>query len=220
LSENANKTDLARLSDAVRRVANGQPETPDGISPPSPAESDSNVGAYIKRARQVRGMRLRDLADLAGCSESLISKLENNKVPGSIRVLTKVCAALHITIGDLFTWAQRGDEVVCRAGDRQGKRFAEENGPGILMQFLGPACLTLECFLQQIEPGWTSEVMKHEGEELGYVLEGAIELTLGEKKYLISAGDSFSFQSDIPHIYRNASKADARVFIVNSPPSL
>jgi quercetin dioxygenase-like cupin family protein/DNA-binding XRE family transcriptional regulator len=187
---------------------------------PPLSESDTNVGAYIKRARQSRGMRLSDLAKLADCSESMISKMEHNKIAGSIRVLTRVCSALNITIGDLFTWAQRGDDVVCRAADRQEKRFAEKHGPAIFMQFLGPPRLTLEGFLHVIEPGWTSEVMQHKGEELGYVLEGAIELTLGEKEYRISAGDSFSFQSDTPHIYRNASNASARVLIVNSPPSL
>jgi transcriptional regulator with XRE-family HTH domain len=221
VSENARKTkDLGRLSEAVRRAYNGRSAGSAVMGQASLAESDTNVGSYIKRARQSRGMRLQDLAKLAGCSESMISKLEHNKINGSIRVLTRVCAALNITIGELFTWAQRGDVVVARAADRQEKRFAEKNGPAIFMQFLGPARLTLEGFLHVIEPGWASEVMQHEGEELGYVLEGEIELTLGEKHYKIATGDSFSFQSDTPHLYRNASNANARVLIVNSPPSL
>jgi transcriptional regulator with XRE-family HTH domain len=183
-------------------------------------ESDAHLGAYIKRARQTRGMRLKDLADQAGCSESLISKLENNKASASVRLLTRVCNALSITVGDLFTWAQKGDAVVIRAADRVEKRFAEEHGPAIFMQYLGPPRLSLEGFMHVIEPGWTSEAMQHEGEELGYVLEGTIELTLGGTDYTISGGDSFSFESDIPHVYRNTSSNNARLLIVNTPPSL
>ncbi|MEC3947786.1 cupin domain-containing protein [Sphingobium sp. HWE2-09] len=220
ITEKVNKADFnSRRADA-RTAPTGYGLLPADPLPATALDNEFNLGAYIKRARQARNMRLRDLADQAGCSESLISKLENNKASASVRLLTRVCSALNITVGDLFTWAQHGDEVVNRAADRVEKRFAEDHGPAIFMQYLGPPRLSLEAFLHVIEPGWSSETMQHEGEEIGYVIEGSIELRLNDAEYSMSAGDSFSFQSDTPHVYRNTSSANARVIIVNSPPSL
>lgn len=45
----------------------------------------------------------------------------------------------------------------------------------------------------------------HQGEEAGLVLEGQLELTKEDKKYLLEAGDSFSFKSQLKHRYANPS---------------
>src|SRR5439155_362347 len=50
-------------------------------------------------------------------------------------------------------------------------------------------------------------------------LEGRIELTLGQERYLLEAGDSFYFPSDVPHGYRNPGRVQARVLWVNTPPT-
>ena len=59
--------------------------------------------------------------------------------------------------------------------------------------------------------------LKHVGEEVGFVLEGQIELTVGNEVYILNAEDSFFFESHIPHRYRNTGKTIARVLWVNSP---
>ncbi len=78
----------------------------------------------------------------------------------------------------------------------------------------------LECHLHHIAPGASSGGnLQHEGEEFGYVLEGEIELTVAERKYIASSGDSFFFRSDKPHAWANKGKTKARVLWVNTPPT-
>ncbi len=181
---------------------------------------DMQLGLHLRTARLARGLRLRELAEKAGCSESFVSKLENNKLIPSIRRLKAICDALGITVGDLFSWAQDSDNIVVVASEHRKMKLSSAAGPGITMERLGPPRLRLGGFVNSIEPGWFSGPLSHEGEELGYVLEGTIELTVGERSFELSTGDSYSFRSDITHSYRNSSNRVGRVIIVNSPPSI
>jgi len=65
----------------------------------------------------------------------------------------------------------------------------------------------------------SDEQIHHVGEELGYVLEGELELTLGDQSYSLKAGDSFYFPSTEPHSYRNPGDTVARILWVNTPPT-
>ena len=51
------------------------------------------------------------------------------------------------------------------------------------------------------------------------LLEGRLELCVGNKKYSLGRGDSFFFPSTIPHTYRNPGKVTARVVWINTPPT-
>lgn len=52
------------------------------------------LGTRLRPARPVRGSRMKDVADAAGYSESLVSKIENNKLEPSSQVLNKLCSVL------------------------------------------------------------------------------------------------------------------------------
>jgi quercetin dioxygenase-like cupin family protein len=71
-----------------------------------------------------------------------------------------------------------------------------------------------------IEPGGGSDgPLTHEGDEVGYVINGTIELTVGDAAHSLHAGDSFCFQSEKPHAYHNAGDTPARVIVINTPPT-
>ncbi|MGC1666615.1 MAG: helix-turn-helix transcriptional regulator, partial [Pseudolabrys sp.] len=76
------------------------------------------IGTRLRHARLMRGSRLKDVADAAGCSESLVSKIENNKIEPSLQVLHKLCAVLKIGLGELFTQQEEDAPVVTRDGQR------------------------------------------------------------------------------------------------------
>jgi len=45
--------------------------------------------------------------------------------------------------------------------------------------------------------------MRHAGAEYGYLLRGELVLTLGFDEVRLRGGDAISFESTIPHGYRN-----------------
>jgi transcriptional regulator with XRE-family HTH domain len=181
------------------------------------------IGVQLRHARIARELRMKDVAAAAGCSESLISKLEKNKVIPSLNVLHRICDALGLTIGEIFAAPGEENEVVTRAGAR---RIVEvdslRKGTGIRMERLVPYAKghLLQGNIHVVAPGGSTDgELSHDGEEVGYVISGKIELTLGDRTFRLSAGDSFSYRSELAHGYRNPGRNEARVLFVNTPPT-
>lgn len=59
----------------------------------------------------------------------------------------------------------------------------------------------------------------HAGEEFKFVLEGQIEVHVGEETYLLGKGDWIWHRSDLPHNVRNPGHTKATYITVSSPPS-
>ncbi len=75
----------------------------------------------------------------------------------------------------------------------------------------------LDIYILTMEPGGKSgdEPFSHKGMEAGYILEGGIELVVDGRKEILSAGDSFQFESTRPHSYCNAGQVTCRAVWVN-----
>src|SRR6478736_4309215 len=176
------------------------------------------IGTRLRHTRLMRGSRLKDVADAAGCSESLVYKIEP-----SLQVLHKLCLVLNIGLGELFTRQEEDAPVVTRAGQRSRIEMDPvRRGNGILMERVIPYAKghLLQSNIHVIAPGGSSfGLISHEGEEVGYVITGEIELFLGDKAYQLSAGDTFCFRSEVGHGYRNRGKSEARILFVNTPPT-
>lgn len=206
----------------------GKPaETP--VEPPAePGRTESGagigeVGQRIRHLRKLKRMRLKDLAAAVGCSESLLSKVELNRATPSLRMLHRIMAELGSNIAALFSESSAEEVRVYRAEERPIVRIAGTDGaPGIRLERLAPvdADHILEANIHEVDPGANNGGdIKHEGEEVGYVLAGELELTVGERIFRLSKGDSFHFRSELPHSYRNPGRAVARILWVNTPPT-
>ena len=190
-------------------------------APSGNSASLPGLGGRLKHARLVAELTLKQVAVQAGCSESLISKLEHDAASPSLAMLHRLARALNTNISDLTaeTWEQ--DEPVQSASKRSRTRFIKRNkGGGIELERLTPSRkgMLLQGNIHIIAPDTRSDgLIEHQGEEMGYVLTGSFELILGDKSYSLSAGDSFHFPSHIPHGYHNHGDEEARVLWVNTP---
>jgi transcriptional regulator with XRE-family HTH domain len=182
------------------------------------------IAFQINRERRLKSLRLKDVADAAGLSQSLVSKIEHNKVKPSLSTLHRIAKVLGTSISALLAAEDNVDKVVFRRGERPvvGKVQNMAEWEGIEAEIMVPhrEKQLLEGFVFLMEPGGHSGgVLQHDGEECGYVLDGQLELTVGERSFVLGPGDSFFFPSDIPHTYRNPGRKLARVIWINTPPT-
>lgn len=181
------------------------------------------VGLKLRAARKARRLKMRDVADAVGCSESLISKIENDKVFPSLPMLHKLAAELGTSIGKMFAEASSDGDYVARKGQRPQlnlEAIGRDGGSGIQLEGVALNGELLYSSIHIVEAGGsTGGPITHVGEELGYVLEGEIEITLGDKSYLLKEGDSFFFPSELAHGYRNPGVKTARILWINTPPT-
>jgi transcriptional regulator with XRE-family HTH domain len=179
-------------------------------------------GARIRHARLAKGMRQQALADLAGCSKSMLSKIEADRVIPSLPTLHRIAHALEIDLANLFASPALGGDIVSRPGSRTVLNVDPlRQGEGIQYERLVPLgkSVLLEANIHIIQPrGGRDDPIQHQGEELGLVLEGQLELIVGGRSYLARAQDSFFFSSILGHSYRNPGPGVTRVVWVNTPP--
>jgi len=186
------------------------------------AKQPAAIGVRLRHARMVRGITLKELADEADCSESMLSKIENDKAAPSFGTLHRIATALGTNISELYSVTNIRDLIVSHAGERPV--LVTDNlrtGKGIELERLIPYSREhlLQGNIHCIAPGGGSEAIVHAGEEIGYVLEGEIELVIDGKKHRAEAGASFHFRSELPHSYRNVGAKTARVLWISTPPT-
>jgi transcriptional regulator with XRE-family HTH domain len=197
--------------------------TPKQAAAASPGGNNEYLGVRLRHGRMTKGLRLKDLAEAADCSESMISKIENGRAVPSLKALYRIAEVLELTVGQLFEKPSEPSGLLSRAGERPIVKVDPlRNGPGLTLERLIPydKSRLLQGSIHNIAPGGSGGgLITHEGEEVAYVIEGQVEVMIGDAKYLLNAGDSICYRSEQPHGYKNGSDSPARLIIVNTPPS-
>ncbi|VDZ68680.1 Putrescine utilization regulator (plasmid) [Klebsiella aerogenes] len=77
---------------------------------------------------------------------------------------------------------------------------------------------TLAMIFETYQPGTTTgERIKHQGEEIGTILEGEIVLTINGQSYHLVAGQSYAINTGIPHSFSNTSAGICRIISAHTP---
>jgi transcriptional regulator with XRE-family HTH domain len=197
------------------------------VAPMKKAEQASGprIGVKLRHARLTKGLSLRQTADRVGCSESFLSKLENDRVRPSLAMLHRLVTVLETNIAVLFDDDKTNGHsvLVFHAGERPLIRVDPlRSGDGVALERIVPNTHSrlLQGNIHVIDPGGSSDgTIQHDGEEVGYVLDGRVDLTVEGQVYPLVAGDSFFFQSNLSHGYVNPGTVTARILWINSPPT-
>lgn len=183
-------------------------------------DASAQLGDCLRYARKARRMTLKALADAVGCSESLLSKVERGRVTPTLPMLHKCAQTLGVSIASLFSATSAGSAVVYNQGERPILELGVgDKPPKVKLERMIPYVdgRILDANLHVVPPGGgSSGVYSHNGEEVGYVVSGYIELTIDSKTTVLSEGSSFFFRSELPHSYRNVGATDALLVWVNA----
>jgi mannose-6-phosphate isomerase-like protein (cupin superfamily) len=78
-----------------------------------------------------------------------------------------------------------------------------------------------QMLLERYKPGADTgkSMLTHESEESGLILEGRLELTVGDQIYYLSTGDAYLFNSSVPHRFKNPGATDCVLVSACTPPS-
>ncbi|HEY3772828.1 MAG TPA: XRE family transcriptional regulator [Solirubrobacteraceae bacterium] len=177
------------------------------------------VGRRLRTARRRRGLTLAALAGRAGMSESFLSQLERGLTGASLDSLQRLTQALDIRVGDLFETSEVDSPRVLHPEQR----------PVMELWHLGAKTLLtprwsedLEVLICRLEPEGSTgdEPYTHgDSDELFLVLEGVVDLELDGRLHRMTAGDSITYRSSVPHRVINRGDGDAEGLWAISPPS-
>jgi transcriptional regulator with XRE-family HTH domain len=183
------------------------------------AVDDILIGRSLRAARRRQGMTLRAVADRAGVTESFLSQVERDIASPSIATLRRIAMALGTSIGTLLDSAGPHGQLVRRAD----RKIVTYPGLGARDAFLTDgANARLQVIESLIEPGGGTgpDAYAHESdEECLVVLEGSLDLWVGDEEYRLEAGDAIRYPSRVAHRNQNPGPGQARILFVLTPPS-
>ncbi|HEX7059950.1 MAG TPA: XRE family transcriptional regulator [Solirubrobacterales bacterium] len=175
------------------------------------------VGERIRALREAMGLSLRDLAERCGVSAPMLSQVERGETSPTLSVAAKIAAGLELTLSQLLRLDEGQHVAVSRAGDRRrsergGHRF-EELTPPLPGQ---RADVSLHTLLPDAATGGREDPPMHEpgSRETAVVLTGTLALVIDGIRYELRAGDSVTFDADLPHHFENKGESATRFLAV------
>lgn len=169
-----------------------------------------SLGKRVRRARQERGLTLREIESRSKVSATHVSEVERGKTSPTVGVLDRISAALGVSPGVLLEPVASMPPLRRSAGSRRRRTFTDTSAvvEGLTHRH-GPSELSV--LLVTVAPGGLfQDENPHPGEEFCYVLEGAAEVLVGEIPHVVTAGEAIHFRSAVAHAIRNATRSQLR----------
>ena len=164
------------------------------------------VGARVRSLREGMDLSLRDLSARSGVSAPMLSQVERGETSPTLVVAERIAAGLDLTLSQLLRLDERGHVVVIRAGERRARRrgghLTEELTPPLPGQRADVSKHRLEPGAATGRPG---DPPLHEpgARETAVVLTGELALLVDGERHDLEAGDSVTFDADLPHHFSN-----------------
>lgn len=162
------------------------------------------LGATIRELRQSHDLTIAQVAEQAGISRGMLSKIENAQTSTGLDVLNRIAQALGVSMSTLFRnfdVPQGGAQLVKKGAGMEVVRKGTKSGHTyhLLAYDQGPR-KTFEPFLITMEDkAERFPVFEHPGTEFIHMLKGVIEYRHGQQTYVLHPGDTLTFRGDVPH---------------------
>jgi len=169
-----------------------------------PLKLEQYLGMQIKRQRLAQELKIADVARIAGISQGMLSKIENAQVSTSLETLSRLCDVLGMPMSKLFSqYDQQGSGAllvkqgegmeVVRRGTEKGHTYH------LLNHTRGPKKSFEAYMITMDDASEEFPTFSHPGTEFIHLLEGELIYRHGNLLYPMHAGDSLTFDGEVPH---------------------
>lgn len=161
------------------------------------------IGMRLMVMREIAEISVETMAEKTGVSVQEYLAFEKGEKDCSISFLYNAAKIFGIDVMDLMS----GDSPklsVCTVV-RNGEGYDVKRNEAYQYKHLAFTFSkkNLEPFLVTVAPSdKTPELNAHDGQEFNYILKGAMEFYIDDRKYVLEKGDSVYFDSNHPHAMR------------------
>jgi transcriptional regulator with XRE-family HTH domain/KaiC/GvpD/RAD55 family RecA-like ATPase len=175
-----------------------------------------DLGMRLKKLRTKRGLSQTELAKLVGVTPSTISQIESNLIYPSLPALIKIAEILSIDVSSFFhESADIRNPVVFSDSNASEIKFTDLPNDSIEAKLLTPLDFNpkAEPYIIEIPPkkSLPSHFFIHKGEEVGYLLNGKLQMKMEKAVYTVRAGNLVYLSSEIPSQWTNPGSSPARL---------
>jgi transcriptional regulator with XRE-family HTH domain len=169
--------------------------------------------------RKTRGLTLAEMADTLGRSVGWLSQVERDLSEPSVDDLRHISAVLDVSLSMLFSNAPAPQDEFGYVVRQGARRPIGSSAAGLVEELLSPDLtddfeMVHSTFRPHSEIG---ETVTRPTQEVGYLVSGRLDLTIGPRKFTIHPGDSFRIRGE-PHRWANPYDEPAVAIWVIAPP--
>ena len=219
--------ELVRTASELRRKSFSPAAIAATLKPGAPGGGASAVetgrietGRILRQARLDRGASLREVASAVNISVSHLSTVERGGVQPGLALLQRLAECYSMDVADLF--GGPSDPAVPQVRKWSESDVLRSDGGRVRIWAIARSAVICSD-MYEAEPGGGSEdSYEHDGEECALVLEGTATFVFGNADSpdttVLTAGESVSFNSRIPHRWMNSGTGTLRMIWTNARP--
>ncbi len=181
------------------------------------ASLTDRIAQRVRDLRALRGLSLDELAAHCGVSRSMISLIERGESSPTAVLLEKLATGLNVPLASLFEAPGSAAEPVSRLADQLSWRDPES---GYVRRnvspsgFASPIQIVEVCFRARARVAYETGARDPRVHQQVWVLEGSIDVALGNERHRLGPGDCLALVLDQPVTYRNPTRKPARYAVV------
>ncbi len=177
------------------------------------------VGPRVKALREAMDLSLRDLSERSGVSAPMLSQVERGETSPTLQIAARIASGLELKLSQLLRLDEDTTVSITRSGEgRKG------GAGGHAYEVLTPPLpgLRAEVTRHSLEPhavtGGPGDPPRHEpgARETATVERGDVTLRVDGVEHVLHAGDTVTFDADLPHHFANHGKEEAVLLAIVS----
>jgi len=178
---------------------------------------NKRIADRVRSLRAERKLSLEALASRSSVSRAMISRVERGEASPTAVVLEKIATGLGCTLSSLFDDSAAPASPVARAADRVTWRDPES---GYRRRNISPANFASPIRIVDVHfPAGATVAFETGARDSAlaqqiWVLDGAIEITVGDDVHRLETDDCLAMNLDVPVTFRNRTRKDARYVVV------
>ena len=169
------------------------------------------IAARLRGLRDAMDWSEDDLAAKTGITAALVRDYESGGMEIPVSFLTDVAHAAGVSLTELITGADAHLHNYAITPKGQGLSVRRRKDYDYWSLAARMDNRIMEPFLVRVPPKEQKDLTfnSHNGQEFIYMLEGRLELWMGDKAHILEPGDCIIFDSRIPHALRGLDGKDA-----------
>jgi transcriptional regulator with XRE-family HTH domain len=184
------------------------------------SDTNQRIAQRVRSLRAAQGLSLDALAGKSGVSRSMISLIERGESSPTAVVLEKLAAGLGVMLAALFDPPAAEPSPRGPVARRKEQPQWRDPASGYLRRNVSPPGVPQPMQIVEVHfpPGgrvaFETGVREVRVHQQVWVLEGTIDITLGEERYRLREGDCLAMQLDRPTMFHNPTRKTARYAVV------
>jgi transcriptional regulator with XRE-family HTH domain len=181
---------------------------------------NQRIAARVGELRAAQGLSLDTLATKSGVSRSMISVIERGESSPTAVVLDKLAAGLGVALGSLFDTPAAEKALPGPVARRHDQPQWQDPGSGYIRRNVSPLGVPQPMQLAEVHFPPGARVAFETGARDArvyqqiWVLEGAMDIRVGEESHRLREGDCLAMQLDRPTMFHNPTRKTARYAVV------